>query len=471
MLRKTKIICTLGPASWDRETVKRLLEAGMDAARINFSHGDRDSHLKIYKTLRESAESLGRHLPIIGDLQGPRIRVGEIPGKGLQLEKGSRVVLSSRNEPAAGSRIGTTYPSLAGDLKPGVAVLLNDGLLRLTVEKIESGDVHCRVEVGGLLTSHKGMNLPEVKVSVPALTGKDLEDLNFLLEQDFDYVALSFVQRPSDVLQAKEIIARAGSQMQVIAKIEKPSALDELEGILDESDGVIVARGDLGVELGVERVPAAQKKILRAAGKKSVLSITATQLLESMLVNPVPTRAEASDVANSVFDGSDALLFTGETAAGKYPVETVRTADRIVREAEGSMEAWGDRVMLRHQAAQNIPEAVCHAAADAARDLGAAAIVTGTQSGRTALLLSKFRPPMPVVGISDNVQAVRRMSLYSGVYPVQLPRMEVLEESVEHAAAHLRESGTCKAGDSVVMTFGAPLSGRGSTNTLRLVKI
>ncbi|OGF98164.1 MAG: pyruvate kinase, partial [Candidatus Glassbacteria bacterium GWA2_58_10] len=356
MLRKTKIICTLGPASWDRETVKRLLEAGMDAARINFSHGDRDSHLKIYQTLRESAESLGRHLPIIGDLQGPRIRVGEIPGKGLQLEKGSRVVLSSRNEPAASGRIGTTYPSLAGDLKPGVAVLLNDGLLRLTVEKIESGDVHCRVEVGGLLTSHKGMNLPEVKVSVPALTGKDLEDLNFLLEQDFDYVALSFVQRPSDVLQAKEIIARAGSQMQVIAKIEKPSALDELEGILDESDGVIVARGDLGVELGVERVPAAQKKILRAAGKKSVLSITATQLLESMLVNPVPTRAEASDVANSVFDGSDALLFTGETAAGKYPVETVRTADRIVREAEGSMEAWGDRVMLRHQAAQNIPE-------------------------------------------------------------------------------------------------------------------
>lgn len=471
MLRKTKIICTLGPASWDRETVKRLLEAGMDAARINFSHGDRDSHLKIYQTLRESAESLGRHLPIIGDLQGPRIRVGEIPGKGLQLEKGSRVVLSSRNEPAAGSRIGTTYPSLAGDLKPGVAVLLNDGLLRLTVEKIESGDVHCRVEVGGLLTSHKGMNLPEVKVSVPALTGKDLEDLNFLLEQDFDYVALSFVQRSSDVLQAKEIIARAGSQMQVIAKIEKPSALDELEGILDESDGVIVARGDLGVELGVERVPAAQKRILRACGRKNVLSVTATQLLESMSTNRVPTRAEASDVANAVFDGTDSLLFTGETASGKYPVEIVVTADRIVRAAETSTDAWGDVSMLRHQAAANFHEAICHAAVDAARDLGASAIVVGSQSGRTALLVSKFKPPMPVVGISDDDAALRRMNLYCGVLPLRLPRMQAMEESIIETRRHLLEKGICRSGDVVVMTFGVPLSERASTNTLRLVEI
>ena len=470
MKRKTKIICTLGPSSSDPEVLDRLIAAGLDAARINFSHGDHRSNGKLYRTFREAAARAGKPLPIMGDLQGPRIRVGEIDGK-LELSEGDEIVLSSRDEKASGNRIGTTYRSLARDLSPGVSVLLNDGLLRLRVDGVAGDDVRCTVLTGGPLTSHKGINLPDIAISEPPLTEKDLADLDFLIEQDFDFVALSFVQRPGDVTKVKQIIEKAGSRMQVIAKIEKPAALDCLDQILAASDGVIVARGDLGVELGVERVPAAQKRILRSAGKGKVYSITATQLLESMSKAPVPTRAEASDVANAVFDGTDALLFTGETAAGDYPVETVATGCKIVTEAEGSMESWGDRSMLRHEAAADFSEAICHAAADAARDLDAAAIVIGSQSGRTALLMSKFRPPMPIVGISDREDAVRRMNGFCGVSPVVLPNMENLEESIDAAAGYLLESGTCVSGDVVVMTFGAPLSKRGGTNTLRLVKL
>jgi pyruvate kinase len=470
MRRKTKIICTLGPSSSAPDVLDSLIATGMDAARINFSHGSHESNGKLYNKFRQAAQKAGHPLPIMGDLQGPRIRVGEIDGA-LELAAGEVVVLSSNEEKASGNRIGTTYHSLARDLYPGVSVLLNDGLLRLRVEDIKGEDVHCRVEAGGTLTSHKGINLPEIAISEPPLTDKDLEDLKFLIAQGFDFVALSFVQRPEDVSGLKEIIEKAGSRMQVIAKIEKPAALEQLDAILAVSDGVIVARGDLGVELGVERVPAAQKRILRAAGKGSVYSITATQLLESMSKALVPTRAEASDVANSVFDGTDALLFTGETAAGRYPVETVATGAKIVTEAESSMEAWGDRTMLRHQAAANFSEAICHAAADAARDLNAAAIVVGSQSGRTALLMSKFRPPMPIVAISDREDAVRRMNGFCGVCPVMLPNMQKLEESVNAAARYLLESGTCCKGDVAVMTFGAPLSERGGTNTMRLVQL
>ncbi len=470
MRRKTKIICTLGPSSSDPAVLDKLIATGMDGARINFSHGSHESNGKLYNAFRQAAERAGRPLPIMGDLQGPRIRVGEIDGV-LELVAGEEVVLSSQEEKASGNRIGTTYRSLARDLHPGVSVLLNDGLLRLRVEDVKGDDVRCRVEVGGALTSHKGINLPDIAISEPPLTEKDLDDLDFLIAQKFDFVALSFVQRPGDVIRIKEIIDKAGSRMPVISKIEKPAALDELEAILAASDGVIVARGDLGVELGVERVPAAQKRILRAAGKGSIYSITATQLLESMSNAPVPTRAEASDVANAVFDGTDALLFTGETAAGHYPVETVATGAKIVAEAESTLEAWGDRTMLRHQAAADFSEAICHAAADASRDLNAAAIVVGSQSGSTALLMSKFRAPMPIVAISDREDAVRRMNSFYGVFPVMLPNMHNMEESVSAAAKYLLESGICNKGDVAVMTFGAPLSERGGTNTLRLVKL
>jgi len=471
MRRKTKIICTIGPTSEDPAILDRLLAAGMDAARINFSHGTRQQHLEMFQAIRSAAGRAGKALPVIGDLQGPRIRVGEIDGGSMELIPGERVVIVPEDGPCSGDRIATTYKSLAGDLAAGNAVLINDGLLRLEVEKIEGDEVVCRVLAGGTLTSHKGINLPGVTVSEPPLTEKDIEDLHFLIEQKFDYAALSFVQSSEDVLRAKKIIAEAGSEMQVLAKIEKPEALSDLDRIMHEADGLLVARGDLGVELGVERVPSAQKRILRAAGRRHVLSITATQMLESMISNPVPTRAEATDVANSVYDGTDAILFTGETAAGRYPVECVEVACRIVLEAESAVESWGDPETLSHRTAINFPEAVCHSAYQAAADLGASAIVIGTQTGRTALTMSKFRPPMPVVGISAGEEAVRRMSLYHGVYPVRLPRMDKLEESTALATKLLLESGFARAGDVVVMTFGAPLQGKGRTNMLRLVKI
>ncbi|MEA1996642.1 MAG: pyruvate kinase, partial [Gemmatimonadota bacterium] len=321
------------------------------------------------------------------------------------------------------------------------------------------------------LSSHKGLNLPGVKVNLPALTPKDEADLDFMIENEFEYAGLSFVQSAGDIRRMRDYIGGRGSGIRIVAKIEKPAALDDLEGILAETDGVMVARGDLGVELSVECVPSAQKKILRSAAEANVLSITATQMLESMTRNPVPTRAEAGDVANAVFDGTDALMLSGETAVGKYPVETVAMAASIATEAEKSTEAWSAEHLRNHKAGADFADSICHAAAVTAEDLGASAIVVGTQTGETALLMSKFRPSVRVVGISADEKNVRRMAAMYGVYPMHMPRMDNLEESVSLAAEHLVSSGVAAEGDIIVLTFGAPLQGRGMTNMLRLARI
>lgn len=471
MQRKTKIMCTIGPASWAPETLGAMLDAGMDAARINFSHGDREHNRAVFHAIRRTAETAGRPIPVMGDLRGPRIRLGELPDGVTYISAGDRVVLLARNEPARGNRLGTTYASLARDLAPGDPVLINDGLVKLIVEKVASDEVLCRVERGGPVSSHKGINLPGTRISESSLTEKDLGDLEMMIAEGFDFVALSFVQDASVVGQVREILNNHGSEMHIVAKIEKPAALDELDQIASAADGVLVARGDLGVEMGVERVPAAQKRILRTAERRNVLTVTATQLLESMVEKEVPTRAEASDVANAVFDGTDVLLFTGETAAGKHPVKVIETAALIAREAESAVETWGDPALLDRRPAGSLPEAICQAAARAARDLRAAAVVVGTQSGKTALLMSKFDPEMPVFAVSDDERAVRRMNLYRGVYPLLLPRMDSLEESIALSVKYLREHGAAREGDLVAVTFGAPLQGRGMTNMLRLVRV
>jgi len=470
--RKTKIICTIGPSSEKPEILHRMIQSGMDVARINFSHGDTEEHLAYLKAVREAAAVSGRPLAILGDLQGPKIRVGVIGGSGkIDLVPGARFTISPSVEIGNPERVGTSYEHLAGDLSCGDAVLLDDGLLKLIVEKIEGRDVHCRVEVGGVLSSHKGLNLPGVKINLPALTAKDKVDLAFMIEHGFDFAALSFVQSAEDIRLMKESIGQTGGEIKIVAKIEKPQALDHLTEILSEVNGVMVARGDLGVELNVERVPSAQKRILRAASEANVLSITATQMLESMTSNPVPTRAEASDVANAVYDGTDALMLSGETAVGRYPVQTVAMAAAIAREAEKTTESWCGPYLTQHRAGATFHEAICHAAADSARDLGAAAIVVGSQSGYTVLLMSKFRPPVPIVGISSDERAVRLMAAMYGVYPVRLPRMDDLEESITLATGHLVSAGFGGEGDVVVMTFGAPLQGQGRTNMLRLIRI
>jgi len=470
--RKTKILCTIGPASASPEVLRRMIESGMDAARINFSHGNREELLGYLRDVRRAAAEIGKPLAVLGDLQGPKIRIGIIGGSGkVELTPGARLVIDPAVETGDAERVGTSYKTLAGDLSPGAMILLDDGLIRLVVEEIKGRAVYCRVVVGGVLKSHKGLNLPGVKVNIPALTPKDEEDLALMIEHGFDYAALSFVQSAEDIRRMKELIRKTGGDIKIVAKIEKPAALDHLEEILAEVDGVMVARGDLGVELSVERVPSAQKNILRSASRAKVLSITATQMLESMTVKPVPTRAEASDVANAVFDLTDALMLSGETAVGDYPVQTVAMAAAIAIEAEKAMESWSDPRLLRHRTRANIPDAICHAVADAARDLGAKAIVIGSQSGQTALLMSKFRPQMPIIGISSDERTVNRMALMNGVCPVQLPSMNELEESISLAVKHLLSVGFANDGDIVMMTFGAPLQGRGRTNMLRIIQV
>ena len=348
--RHTRIIGTIGPACEHVATLRRLLAAGMDAVRISFSHTDRPTQRRYLTTIRAAAEQMERTVPVMGDLQGPRLRVGAVPGGGtLELAPGDALVLTpSAQAPTApglgDTRIGCAYPHLARDVTQGDQMLIDDGLLRLRVMRLDGDDVHTQVEVGGTLRSHKGINLPGVTLGQPPLTGKDLDDLQLAIDEGFDEIALSFVQSHNDIRRAREVLAARGSSMRVLAKIERPEAVDDLEAIMDHADGLLFARGDLGVELGIERVPPVQKAVLDAARRRGVPTMTATHILGSMVRQPSPTRAEIADVANLVYDGSGGLLLTGETAVGRYPVECVRLLDRAVREAERTFPQWG-----RHQ--------------------------------------------------------------------------------------------------------------------------
>ena len=469
--RNTKIICTIGPATADPEVLDGMIEAGMDALRVNFSHGGREQHAEFIRLFREATVRTGKDLPIIGDLQGPRIRIGAVENEEIELVSGQMVTIRPGDDICTPELLYITYDSLAMDIGPGAIVLIGDGLIKLQADRIEGSDIICRVLLGGKLKSRKGINLPGTKISEPTVTEKDRADLQFMLENDFDFVAQSFVQTAEDIRTVKEIIAKSGKEMAVIAKIEKPSALDDLENIMKEADGLLVARGDLGVEISVEKMPAAQKRILRAGARQMVLTITATQMLESMIANPVPTRAEATDISNSVYDGTDAIMFTGETAIGKYPIEVVQTAHRIIMEAEKAMYAWGNPEAVRQRSPETIPEAICHCAFHAAKDLASEAIVVGTQSGGTAFIMSKRRPRQQIVGISASERAIRKMHLYRGVRPVRLPRMEKLEESISLTCKYLLEKNICAEGDSVVMTFGHPLKDKGNTNLLKIIKL
>ncbi len=472
MRRKTKIICTIGPASGQPEVLRRMVEKGMDVARINFSHGTWETNLAYLQAVRDAAASFRKPVAILGDLQGPKIRIGSFGGEGkIVLEEGDPFTIDPDVELGDRRRVGATYRGLAENLKAGEVVLLADGMLRLRVEAIEGLAVRTRVEVGGELSSHKGVNLPGVRVNLPAMTEKDERDLEFIIDHGFDYVALSFVQTAEDVRRLKALIRRKKHDLRVIAKIEKPQALDQLDEILAESDGVMVARGDMGVELDVERVPPAQKTILSKATAANVLSITATQMLESMTHSPIPTRAEASDVANAVYDGTDAVMLSGETAVGEYPVESVAMMARIALQAEQSVESWSLHRAVCERPRQVATEAICRAAVELARDLEATAIVVGSQTGYTSFLMSKLRPPVPVMGISSDERALRRMAAMYGVCPVRLPRMDDMEESIALTSYHLLSSGLAREGDAVVMTFGAPLAERGKTNTVRFIRV
>ncbi len=486
-MRKAKIICTIGPASDSPEVLDRLIAHGMNAARLNFSHGSHESHERAIRTIREAASRRAVAIAIIQDLQGPRIRVGTVGPEGLTVETDQPVRLvpaQGDSDPRSGihfagrsvaaattKEIPVTYDRLAQDLQPNARVLIDDGSIELTVRRIAEPAVECVVIRGGRISSRKGINLPGTVISEPTLTDKDRDDLRFGLSRGVDYVALSFVRSPDDVAGARKLVAELGAEVPLIAKIERPEAVACMEDLLAEADGVMVARGDLGVEMGPEAVPLLQKRIITEANRRRRLVITATQMLESMTQNQHPTRAEASDVANAVFDGTDAVMLSAETSAGRYPVESVRVMDRLVRAAEAGTDLHRARVSESGRGDSSITEAVCEAACNAAAAIGAAAIVAFTESGATARLLSKWRPVPPIVGLTPSETVRQRMGLYPGVLPFTMSRIVESETRVAEVERHLKEHELVHAGDRLVIVSGTSAGRQGGTNTIKLHEV
>ena len=468
LLRRTKIVATLGPASALPETVRALVEAGMDVGRINCSHGDHEQHRQMIRTIRQVSQETGKPLAILLDLSGPKLRIGEIPQGELMLEQGREVRLSIQAESGATGNLPIpSCPWLPREVKAGERILLDDGAIQLRVKQAAEDEVICEVLVGGPLSSHKGINLPDTalhELEIP--TEKDRADLTFGLSEGVEYVAQSFVRTAREVRAVNQILRQAGGAARLIAKIEKREALDNIQAILEEADGVMVARGDLGVETDLETVALKQKEIIRLSNQRGKLVITATQMLESMIEHPAPTRAEVSDVTNAILDGTDALMLSGETAIGKHPVEAVRVMASIAAKTDAVFpsEGWLRRDALSEA---SVSAAVAHAVCLLARDLSAAAILTATESGRTALLVARHRPPMPILGMSANQVTARQLALAWGVQPVLIDSLSTTDELFEKAKHTALRSGLVRAGDRVVITAGVPVRQSGTTNLIK----
>jgi len=471
--RQCKILGTLGPASSTPEVIGALIDAGLNAVRLNLSHGSHDEHRRIFRCVRREASRRGVAVAILADLQGPKLRVGKIPGAGFELVEGMRVVISTDPEAKveqteAGVCVTTNYDPLPEDVGPGDRILLDDGQLELKVESCSEREVVTSVVQGGLLTSNKGVNLPGVPLRIPALTEKDLQDLEFALELGVDAVALSFVRRAEDLDGARELMNRLGRRRPIIAKIEKPQAIENLSAIIDAAEGIMVARGDLGVEMGPEAVPIIQKRAIEMANGRGKLVVTATQMLDSMIRNPRPTRAEASDVANAVLDGSDTVMLSGETATGKFPVLAVKTMDQIIRSTESAPRSW--RTSLDDLALGHTTNAIARAAVSAARSwTGTKAIVTFTGTGGIARLVSEYRPRVPIFAFTPNPDTYQALALYWGVVPVLFspssPDGETIFIDLDKT---LMQREFLREGDRIVITFAYPVRGQGSTNLLKL---
>ncbi|MDX1917851.1 MAG: pyruvate kinase [Candidatus Caenarcaniphilales bacterium] len=485
--RHAKIICTIGPNTRNPEKIRELILAGMDVARLNFSHGVQDDHILSINLIREISQDLGKPIAILQDLQGPKIRTGKLSEGPIKLTRGQKFTITTEQVSSTEGLVSTTYRDLARDLKPGNLVLIDDGLLQLKVLESDGVKLVCEVIHGGLLKDNKGINIPEVKLTAQALTEKDIEDLKVAIEYDLEFIALSFVRQASDVVDLKDRIKKTGRQIPVIAKIEKPQALEEIDAILDVTDGIMVARGDLGVELSPEKVPVIQKILIQKANQKGVTVITATQMLESMIKNPSPTRAEASDVANAIIDDTDAVMLSGETAYGDFPIETVKMMSRIIQEAESAM-AYPRRAKTSsvHESLQFVPpadfthsanpqtiaETISKLACQAAIEIGAKAVVTFTSSGKIASMISKSRPNCPIVALSPYTKTQKRVALYWGVQAMivneTLDSFDKIEEMIQVADNILIESGHFEKGDPVVFTFGSPMPMIGKTNVMKL---
>jgi pyruvate kinase len=467
---RAKIVCTLGPASSTPERIGELIDAGMSVARLNFSHGSHDDHARMLQIVRSEAERRGKAIAALLDLQGPKIRVGKLANGQIELRPGAELTITTENIVGDEKRISTTYLGLPRDVKVGDQILLDDGYLGLAVTQVSDKDVKTVVVTGGILKNNKGINLPGVDVSAPALSEKDRTDIGFALRHGVDYVALSFVRRAEDVHEAKRLLTVDQVSIPVIAKIEKPQALERLGDIIDASDGIMVARGDLGVELGPEKVPLWQKRIIEETNKRGKIVITATQMLESMITQPRPTRAEASDVANAVLDASDALMLSGETASGLYPVDAVKTMARIIEEIERS---------AYYRASVEVPDiqlavpanAIAHAAMTAARAMKLRTIVAVSESGGAARLVSEYRPDANIVCLTTNEVSFRRLALIWGVTPVLIAPAATTEELIDRVEATLIERNLALPGENVLITMAVPVGSGMQTNVLKIHQI
>lgn len=468
MGKRTKIVATLGPASSTPDVIGKLIEAGVNIFRLNFSHGTHESHRQLIETVRGEAKRLGKHIGLLGDLCGPKIRIGTFPGGSVTLKAGQRFLLSQNPElPGSETGIGTSYPFLVKDLNAGDTVLLDDGNLTLRVESKSEDAVTCIVVDGGILKTKKGMNMPGANLSVETITAKDREDLKFMIAQELDFVALSFVRRGEDLRQLRKLIG--SSSIRVVSKIEKPEAIDDLEAILAETDAVMIARGDLGVEMPLEKVPAIQKHIITRCSRRGIEVITATQMLESMMTNPRPTRAETTDVFNAVMDGTDAIMLSGETAAGAHPVEAVRTMAAIAFEAECLHRDMTD--VLLPEVKHDIEDIIAHAACESGVDLGAKAIVPFTHSGNTARNVSKYHPSIPVFAMTPKPETCRRLALSWGVTPVLIEDLRDTDAMIACAEKTMLEHGLAKSGDVIVIVAGVPLGVKGNTNMIKVHRL
>jgi pyruvate kinase len=467
--RRTKIVATLGPSSDSRESLRALVAAGVDAARLNLSHGTHEEHAERARLVREVEAEVGRPVALIADLQGPKLRIGELR-EAVVLRSGDRITVCPEDAASDGEL--PIAPAVIGDvLKTGHDVLIDDGLVRLRVGEVSRGRAQCEVVVGGRITSHKGVNLPGVPLPIPSITRKDSADLQFALELGVDFVALSFVRSPDDIDEAVKLATLPnGKHVPIVAKIEKPEAIERLEEIVDRADGIMVARGDLGVEMGAEKVPLIQKRAIELTNAKGKVVITATQMLESMITNPRPTRAEASDVANAVLDGSDALMLSGETASGKYPLLAVRTMARIIEEIEDSsrFKTRFDAATLDFATSAN---AIAKAAVVAARQMNASVIACVTESGGVARLVSEYRPEARLVAFTSREPVYRRLALYWGVEAVKAQQVPSFDEMLVDIEKQLVYGRFAKAGDLVVLVVAVPIGAGHSANTLHIHKI
>lgn len=467
-MRRTKIICTIGPASENLEVIKALLTGGMNVARLNFSHGTHEEHHRRLMTIRQASRETGIPVALMLDTKGPEIRIGQIENGQVFLEKGQRLILTTEDITGTSERISVSYPGLPGDVAEGSRIYLDDGLISLSVVAVKDTEIICLVDDGGEISSRKKVNVPSASINLPGLSQKDYGDIIFSVQEGFDFIAASYIRSAADVLAIRKILEDLQSDLHIISKIENQKGVNNIDEIIRVSDGIMVARGDLGIEIPAEEVPVIQKKLIKKCNLAGKPVITATQMLESMVQNPRPTRAEASDIANAIYDGADAIMLSGETANGKYPVCAVETMARIARRTEESLN-WKDFINKRADSVSlSTTEAISFATCSTALDLGAAAIITATQSGSTARLVSKYRPETQIIATTPDEQVYRKLLLVWGVCPLIIPACKSTDKMIEAAVDKAVEANLIKNGDLVVVTAGVPAGTPGATNLIKV---